>query len=60
MLVQLEKFLKKPVSIRLFVIGLIVLCVLLVTSGFVWMQTDQTIAPPGLRVMDALWRMFFF
>ena len=31
---------------------------MVVTAGFIWMQTDQVIAPPGLRVLDWLWRVF--
>jgi hypothetical protein len=23
-----------------------------------WIQTDQCIAPPALRLMDSIWRMF--
>jgi len=57
MSVQLKNFLKMTVSNRLFVIGLIVLMTLLATSGFVWMQTEHTIAPPGLRIMATLWRL---
>jgi len=43
---------------RVLIVGLIVLLSAAVTTGFVWMHTDQVIAPPGLRVMDALWRFF--
>jgi hypothetical protein len=31
---------------------------MVVTAGFIWMQTDPVIAPPGLRVLDWLWRVF--
>ena len=43
---------------RMLIIGLIVLLSIAVTTGFVWMQTDHVIAPPGLRLMDAYWRFF--
>ena len=45
-------------SSRPLVIWLMILLGIAVTSGFVWMQTDQVIAPPGLRLMDGLWRLF--
>ena len=45
-------------SRRVLLTGLMLLLVIAVIAGFVWMQTDQVIAPPGLRVMDALWRFF--
>jgi hypothetical protein len=43
---------------RVLVIGLIIILALAVTTGFVWMQTDHVIAPPGLRLMDQLWTLF--
>lgn len=43
---------------RLLIAGLLVLLGIAVTTGFVWIQTDHTIAPPGLRLMDELWRLF--
>ena len=43
---------------RTLVIWLMIILGIVVTSGFVWMQTDQVIAPPGLRLMDGLWRVF--
>jgi hypothetical protein len=43
---------------RALTIGLIVIPMIAATTGFVWMQTDQLIAPPGLRVLDWLWRVF--
>lgn len=43
---------------QMLVIGLIVIMAVIVTTGFVWMETDHVIAPPGLRMMDWLWRMF--
>ena len=43
---------------RLLVIGLIVILSVAVTTAFVWMQTDHVIAPPGMRIMDWIWRVF--
>ncbi len=43
---------------RTLVIGLLVILGIVLIAGFVWMQTDQVIAPPSLRVLDWLWRMF--
>ena len=43
---------------RALTIGLIAITTIAATTGFDWMQTDQIIAPPGLRVLDWLWRVF--
>ncbi len=43
---------------RLLVIGVITILGLAVTTGFVLLQTDHSIAPPHIRVMDWLWRVF--
>jgi hypothetical protein len=43
---------------RALVIRLIVIVAIAVTTGFIRMQTDQVIAPPGLRVLDWFWRVF--
>lgn len=43
---------------RVLVAGLMILLVIAVTTGFVWIQTDHVIAPPGLRLLDGLWRLF--
>ena len=49
----------KVIRIRhMVVIGLMIMLGIAVTTGFAWMQTDQVIAPPGLRIMDWLWRVF--
>ena len=50
-------FLKVMPARRALVISLIVILIIAVTTGFVWVQTDQVIAPPGLRVLDWLWRV---
>jgi hypothetical protein len=31
--------------------------ILVISTGFVWMATGQTIAPPIVRTMDLLWRL---
>jgi hypothetical protein len=43
---------------RLLVIGLILILGVAVTTAFVWMQTDHVIAPPGIRILDWIWRAF--
>jgi len=43
---------------RMLLTGLIVILGIAVTAGFVWMQTDHVIAPPGLRLMNELWTLF--
>ena len=43
---------------RLLAIGPIAILVLVVTTGFIWMETDHVIAPPGLRMADWLWSVF--
>lgn len=45
-------------SSRVLKIGLLIILALAVTTGFVWMQMDQVIAPPGLRLLDWLWKAF--
>jgi len=40
---------------RVLVIGLIVILSVIVTTGFIWMQSDPVIAPPGLRILNWLW-----
>ena len=45
-------------SRRMLMIGLLGILVLAVTTGFIWMQTDHVIAPPGLRMMNWLWSAF--
>jgi hypothetical protein len=32
--------------------------ILVISTGFVWMATDHVIAPPIVRTMDFLWRLF--
>lgn len=43
---------------RVLVIGLVAILGVAVTTGFIWMQSDPVIAPPGLMMMDWLWRVF--
>jgi hypothetical protein len=42
----------------MLMIGLLVILAIAVTVGFAWMQMDQVIAPPELRLLDWLWRAF--
>jgi len=51
-------FLKVMPASRLFAMALILILAVAVTSGFIHIQTDQVIAPPSLRVLDWLWRVF--
>jgi hypothetical protein len=39
---------------KLTVMGILIL---LISTGFVWMVTDQVIAPPIVRTMDLLWKL---
>lgn len=55
---QIHFYLKVVPASRGLVIGLIVILAIAATTGFVWMQSDPVIAPPGLRVLDRLWRVF--
>ena len=57
MISQMYKSLEINFSNRMFVIGLFLLLIMLMTSGFAWMQMDHVIAPPGVRIMDGLWRI---
>jgi hypothetical protein len=43
---------------RLLLTGLMIILATAVTTGFVWIQTDHVIAPPGLRLIEGLWRLF--
>ena len=58
MSMKIHTYLKVMPASRALVIGLILILAIAVTSGFVWIQTDQVIAPPGLRVLDWLWTVF--
>ena len=44
---------------RTFVLALVIVMALLLAVGYVWIQTAHVIAPPGMRLMDGLWRSFF-
>ena len=43
---------------RAIVIGLLIILGIAVATGFIRLQTDHVIAPPGLRLVDAFWRFF--
>lgn len=51
-------FLKVLTADRALVMRLIVILAIAVTTGFIWIQTDQVIAPPSLRLLDWLWKVF--
>lgn len=38
-------------------VKLLGMLVLVISTGFVWMATSQTVAPPLVRTMDILWRI---
>ena len=58
MFAKIHAYLKVMPASRALVIGLILILATAVTSAFIRIQTDQVIAPPGLRVLDWLWRVF--
>jgi hypothetical protein len=41
-------------GLKLKIMGILIL---VISTGFVWMATDQVIAPPLVRTMDFLWRL---
>jgi hypothetical protein len=45
-------------SRRTLIIVVIAFVSIALAAGFIWIMTDQTIAPPGLRILDFLWRRF--
>jgi hypothetical protein len=49
---------QKTLAARILILGMIIAMAFAMTIGFVWMQTDQVIAPPGLRIMNWLWGVF--
>ena len=51
-------FLKVMPASRAIGMALILLLAIAVISGFIRIQTDHVIAPPGLRVLDGLWKLF--
>jgi len=60
MTAQANNFPKKLMINPYYAVGLVLLLVIVFAIGYVWLQTDQQIAPPWLRIMDGLWRLFFF
>jgi hypothetical protein len=45
-------------SRRVLVTGLMIILGIAVTTGFVWMRAGHVIAPPGLSLIEDLWRLF--
>jgi hypothetical protein len=41
-------------GLKVKIMGMVIL---VISTGFVWMATDQVIAPPVLRTFDLLWRI---
>jgi hypothetical protein len=58
MFTKIRTYLNFAPSHRTLIIGLLVILAIAVTAGFAWMQMDNVIAPPGLRMLDWLWRGF--
>lgn len=57
MFTKIKTFLQVMPANRALVMGLIAILAATATTAFLWMQTDQVIAPPGLRLMSWLWRV---
>ena len=55
---KIRPYFKFISAIRPYMIILILILACGVTTGFIWLQMDQVIAPPGLRLVDWFWRMF--
>jgi len=51
---KIHAYLKVMLVSRALVIGFIVILAVTVTTGFVMIQTDPVIVPPGLRFLDWL------
>ena len=45
-------------SRRVLIIAVIALVLIALVAMSIWMMTDQTIAPPGLRIMAFFWKLF--
>ena len=58
MFTKIHPYLKIFPAGRVLVIRLIVILAITVPTSFFWMQMDHVIAPPGLMVLDWLWRIF--
>ncbi len=52
-----QSFLKQMSAVAGLKVKIIGLMVLVISTGFVWMATDQVIAPPITRTLDLLWRL---
>lgn len=55
MFTKLNTYLKVMPAGRALAIMLILLLTTAVIIAFAWMQTEQVISPPGLRMADWLW-----
>lgn len=45
---------------RMLLTGLIIILGFAITAGYVWIQTDHVIAPPVLRLIEGIWRLFIY
>ncbi len=50
--------LKAIFTSRALGLGLIVILIVIGITSLVWIQMDQVIAPPKLRILDWLWKVF--
>ena len=50
--------LKAIFTSRALGLGLTVVLIVIVITSLVWIQADQVIAPPELRILDWLWKVF--
>ncbi len=55
---KMQSLLKSMPAISDLKVKIIGLMVLAISTGFVWMATNQVIAPPITRILDLLWRLF--
>lgn len=51
-------FLKFMSASRVLSVGLIVIVAIVVTTGFICLPMDHVSAPPSLRLLDWLWKVF--
>jgi hypothetical protein len=54
---KIKNILQIMPSNRALIMGLIALLAATATTGFMWMHSENIIAPPGLRLMSWLWRV---
>jgi hypothetical protein len=57
---KIYMYLKAPAIRRVLMIGLLLMMAFAATTGFVWVETNPVIAPPGLRMLTWFWSLFQF